>query len=132
MDKSKPVQQFKTLDNLRELIKEYEGALCRPTRDLSHPTLYRNRDVQKGDILINGVRKKDWLFSVDEQWVLPHDQMGLSFSSNWQHLKGVYKMKKKHNPGTAINVYWVLEKANIPKGMEFVPDRKKKGIIYLP
>lgn len=69
--------------------------------------------------------------SPDEQWVLPHNQMGLSFSSNWQHLKGVYKMKEKHNPGAAINVYWVLEAADLPPDMKFEPDQKKKGHYLL-
>jgi hypothetical protein len=127
----KAVHQFKTLENLRALIKEYEGALGRPTRNLSHPTLYRRRDVQVGDVLIRGVRKKDWLFSADEKWVLPHDQMGLSFSSHWQHLKGVYKMKEKHNPGAAVHVYWVLEKADLPSDMKFVPDSNKQGHYLL-
>lgn len=131
MSEEKHNHQFKTMDDLRSIIKEFEGALVRPTRNLSHPTLYRNRDVQKGDKLIQGVRKKDWLLSVDESWVLPHSQMGLSFSSHWQHLKGVYKMKEKHNQGASINVYWVLEKADIPSGMKFEPDQKKKGHYLL-
>lgn len=126
MSEEKYVHQFKTTDDLRAIIKEFEGALARPTRNLSHPTLYRKRDVQEGDTLIQGVRKKDWLFSVDEKWVLPHNQMGLSFSSHWQHLKGVYKMKEKHNKGAAIHVYWVLEKADIPSSMKFEQDLKKK------
>lgn len=125
------MEQFKTIEDLREKIKEYEGYLARPTRELSHPTLYRKRDVQKGDIVLKGVRKNDWFFSEDGKWVLPHDQMGLSFSSNWQHLKGVYKMKEKHNPGSAINVYWVLEKADLPGDMKFMSDKKKKGHFLL-
>lgn len=131
MSAERIVHQFKTLENLRDLIKEYEGVLARPTRNLSHPTLYRRRDVQEGDVLIQGVRKNDWLFSIDEKWVLPHDQMGLSFSSHWQHLKGVYKMKEKHNFGAAVHVYWVLEKADLPPDMKFEPDRKKKGHYLL-
>lgn len=131
MAEQKLTHQFRTLDDLRNIIKEYETALSRPTRNLSHPTLYRKRDVAAGDILIHGVRKKDWLFSEDEKWVLPHDQMGLSFSSHWQHLKGVYKMKEKHNPGSAINVYWVLEGADLPAQMQFEPDRNKAGHYFL-
>lgn len=77
------------------------------------------------------MREKDWFFSADGKWVLPHDQMGLSFSSHWQHLKGVYKMKEKHNPGAAVHVYWVLEKADIPPNMKFEPDRSKKGHYLL-
>jgi hypothetical protein len=125
------IHQFRTLENLRELIKGYEKALSRPTRRLSHPTLYRKRDVGEGDRLIHGLRMKDWLFSSDEKWVLPHDQMGLSFSSHWQHLKGVYKMKEKHSPGNTINVYWVLEGADLPKNIKFEQDRKQNGHYLL-
>lgn len=128
---AKTIHQFRTLDDLREVIKEYQGLLARPTRRLSHPTLYRRRDVQEGDRLIQGVRVKDWLFSADENWVLPHDQMGLSFSSHWQHLKGVYKMKQKWNKGSKIDVYWVLESADLPAKLKFEPDRSKKGHYFL-
>ena len=131
MNEEKFVHQFKTMDDLRSIISEFEGLLGRPTRGLSHPTLYRQRDVQEGDKLVKGVRKKDWLFSVDEKWVLPHSQMGLSFSSKWQHWKGVYKMKEKHNKGAAFHVYWVLERADLPSGMKFEPDQKKKGHYVL-
>lgn len=40
-------------------------------------------------------------------------------------------MKEKHNPGAAINVYWVLEKADLPINMKFMPDSKKKATFYL-
>jgi hypothetical protein len=126
-------QQFKTMDDLREKIKEYQGWLARPTRQLSHPTLYRKRDVTDGNSLIKGTQKGDWFFSEDHEWVLPHDQMGLSFSSDWQHLKGIYKLKQKHNPGCAIHVYWLLEEADIPDGLGFRPDLNpgKKGHYLL-
>ncbi|WP_308366646.1 MULTISPECIES: hypothetical protein [unclassified Microbulbifer] len=131
MSNEKYVHQFKTMDDLRAIIKEFEGALARPTRNWSHPTLYRKRDAQEGDKLVQGVRKKDWLLSEDEKWVLPHNQMGLSFSSHWQHLKGVYKMKQKHNPGFPIHVYWVLEQADLPPGLKFESDHQKKGHYLL-
>jgi len=98
---------------------------------LSHPTLYRRRDVQTGDTLLKGVRKKDWFFSEDECWVLPHDQIGLSFSSNWQNLKGVFKMKEKHNLGASINVYWAMESVLLPEKLKFEPDRNKTGHYFL-
>src|SRR3954468_14066316 len=104
---SKFVHQFRTMEDRREIIKDYEKALSRPTRNLSHPTLYRKRDVDENDRLIEGLRVKDWKLSADEKWVLPSDEKGLSFSAHWQHLKGVYKMKEKHNQGASINVYWV-------------------------
>lgn len=40
-------------------------------------------------------------------------------------------MKQKHNPGAAVHVYWVLETADIPPGLEFVPDEGKKGHYFL-
>lgn len=123
--------QFKTTEDLYKLIKEYEPLLARPVRRLSHPTLYRSRDVKRGDILLQGVRQNDWLFSADLQWVLPHNQMGLSFSAQYQHLKGIYKMKEKHNPGAKIDVYWVLESADLPPDMKFEPDQNKKGHYFL-
>lgn len=125
------IEQFKTINDLSEVIKEYEGMLSRPTRRLSHPTLYRKRDVGKNEKIIKGVRVKDWLLSEDQKWVLPHDQMGLSFSSTYKNLKDVYRLKQKHNKGKSIDVYWVLERADIPKGLKFEPDRDKKGHYFL-
>ncbi|WNO10599.1 hypothetical protein [Teredinibacter sp. KSP-S5-2] len=127
----KVVYQFKTINDLSEVIKEYETLLMRPTRRYSHPTLYRYRDVGKNEKLLSGVRVKDWLFSHDQHWVLPHDQMGLSFSSTYKNLKDVYRLKSKHNPGKKLDVYWVLETSNIPLGLKFVPDRNKKGHYFL-
>ena len=117
-------QIFKTLTDLREIIKDFEGFIARPTPKLHHPTLYRRGGVGKDDILIKGVRKKDFLFSPDEKWILPHNQMGLSFSVHWQHLKAALKMKESRNPGKAIDVYFTLEKSDIPQGLAFVADNK--------
>ena len=50
--------------------------------------------------------------------------MGLSFSAHWQHLKKIYRLKQKVTGIPTINVYWVLEKADIPPGLKFVPDVK--------
>jgi len=125
------IEQFKTINDLSAVIKEYEGMLSRPTRHLSHPTLYRTRDVGKKERVIKGVRVKDWLLSEDEKWVLPHDQMGLSFSSSYKNLKQVYKLKERHNPGKTLNIYWILEKADIPPGLKFEPDVSKKGHYFL-
>ena len=118
--------QFKTVDDLKAIIADLESLiLTRPTLRLSHPTLYRSRDTAKGDIILQGVRVKDWFFSADKKWVLPHDQMGLSFSSSFNALSKVYGTKKIHNPGKQVNVYWVLEQADLPPGMAFVQDRTK-------
>ncbi|MGI9278727.1 MAG: hypothetical protein ACR2PX_03745 [Endozoicomonas sp.] len=125
------IQQFKIINDLSEVIKEYEGMLSRPTQRLSHPTLYRKRDVGRNEKILKGVRIKDWLFSEDRKWVLPHDQMGLSFSSTYKNLKQVHKLKSKHNPGKRFDIFWILEKADIPEGMEFKEDRNKKGHYFL-
>lgn len=119
------INQFRTVDDLREEIKELEKILMRPTPHLSHPTLYRKRDVSEGEVLVKGVRVRDWYLSEDFKWVHPHDQMGLSFSATFSNLKSVYKFKQKYNPGRPIHIYWVLEKADIPEGLEFVQDKRQ-------
>lgn len=124
-------QIFKTLTDLREVIKDFEGFIARPTPRLHHPTLYRKSGAGKDDILIKGVRKKDFLFSPDEKWILPHNQMGLSFSVHWQHLKSAYKMKESRNPGKAIDVYFTLEKSGIPPGLAFVVDNDNPRHYFL-
>ena len=124
--------QFKTVDDIKEIIKDLEGMiLTRPTLRLSHPTLYRKRDTAKGDIILQGVREQDWFFSADKKWVLPHDQMGLSFSANFKNLKRVYRNKKRYNPEKQVNVYWVLEQADLPPGMLFVKDKKDDDHYFL-
>ncbi len=55
----------------------------------------------------------------------------MSFSASWRHLKGIYRLKGKHNPGKAVHVYWVLEKADIPSGLEFHPDPDDDAHYYL-
>ena len=57
--------------------------------------------------------------------------MGLSFSANWKHLKSIYKLKSAKNPGKSFDVYWVLEKADIPKELKFVPDQKDDRHYFL-
>ena len=55
--------QFKTVDDLKAIIADLEGLiLTRPTLRLSHPTLYRKRDTAEHDIILQGVRVKDWFF----------------------------------------------------------------------
>lgn len=73
----------------------------------------------------------DYCFSNCKQWVLPHNQMGLSFSAHWQHLKSIHKLKSIKNPGRAVNVYWVLEKADLPPDLKFVPDKKDDRHYFL-
>lgn len=115
------MEQFKTVENLREYIKRLGPIYARPTEVGAHPTFYKN---SKDSSIVCGIRKRDYLFSQDERWVLAHPEMGLSFSSHWQHLKRIYRMKKKVTKGLAIDVFWVLEKADIPQGLAFTVDPK--------
>ncbi len=57
--------------------------------------------------------------------------MGLSFSSTYKNLKSIYKLKERHNGPRNINIYWVLEKADIPAGFKFVADEAKPGHYFL-
>lgn len=125
------ITQFKTIDDISVLIKEYETILMRPTLKLSHPTLYRRRDTAKKDKIIKGIRVKDWFLSEDQKWVKPHDQMGLSFSTSLENLTTVYQMKKRFNPKASVNIYWILEKADIPPGLKFVPDQRNPEHYFL-
>lgn len=125
------ITQFKTLNDITELIKEYESVLMRPTLSLSHPTLYRKRDAGKKEQIIKGVRVKDWFLSEDHKWVKPHDQMGLSFSASIANLSLVYDMKKRFNPKKTLNIYWIIEKADIPHGLKFVPDKDNPEHYFL-
>ncbi len=115
------MEQFKTMDDLREYAKELGKFYARSVIAGEHPTLYV--DHSQGQ-MVHGIREKDYLFSSCKKWVIPHDQMGLSFSAHWQHLKDKFKMKDRHAKGGAVNVYWLLEKADIPEGLKFVPDKR--------
>ncbi|WP_444994900.1 hypothetical protein [Aliikangiella sp. IMCC44359] len=117
------MEQFKTLEDLRDYVKSLSSFYARPTEVDAHPTLYVG-NTNNG--VIQGIRKRDYLFSSDEKWVLPHEQMGLSFSAHWQHLKRIYRLKQKVTAGKPIDVYWVLEKVDVPSGLAFVPDVKDK------
>jgi len=125
------IEQFKSINDLSEVIKEYEGMLSRPTMHKSHPTLYSKGDVGKNETIVKGIRVREWFLSEDEKWVMPHNQMGLSFSSTYKNLKAVYKLKSKHNPAEQINIFWVMEKADLPPGLKFEADSGKKGHYFL-
>lgn len=114
------MDQFKTTDDLREYIKSLGRFCARPTPQGEHPTLYL--DHSQGT-MTHGIREKDYLFSFDHQWVLPHNQMGLSFSAHWSHLKDKLKLKTKHAKGIPIDVFWLLEEADIPSGLKFEADK---------
>lgn len=40
-------------------------------------------------------------------------------------------MKRRFNPKKTINVYWILEKADIPPGLKFVPDQTNPEHYFL-
>lgn len=127
------LKQFKCLTDLNEIIGKIGSFKARSVERGSHPTIYEEKGERKYKTIM-GVRVCDYKFSPDLQWVLPDDQMGLSFSSTWQNLKGVYRLvsRGKTKP---VDVYWVLSGADIPSGMAFVQDRKPsnsaKGHYYL-
>lgn len=122
------MEYFKTLENLRDYVKTLGKFYARPTERGAHPTLYVGA-TKSG--VVHGVRKRDYLFSTDEQWVLPHDAMGLSFSAHWQHLKRIYRLKQKITSKSDIDIFWVLEKADIPAGLKFVADSKDNNHYLL-
>lgn len=129
------MEQFKILTDLRDYIKileDKEGkVLSRPIPNGGSPVFYRNQDVKEGTTLINGIQKGDYCFSHCLNWIEPHDQMGLSFSASWSHLKSIYKLKSSKNPGKSVDVYWVLEKADLPPDLKFVPDKKDDRHYFL-
>ena len=115
--------QFKCLTDLREIINQLDGYYARPTESGAHPTLYSNR-AEGPYMTVLGIRVCDYKLSIDGKWVLPDDQMGLSFSSTWQHLKSAYKMVSRVSGGKQVDVFWVLSGADIPAGMSFQPDKR--------
>ena len=117
------MEQFKTLEDLREYIKDIDGYFARPTTRGEHPTLYKGNNSAD---YICGIRKRDYLFSSCGKWVLPSNCMGLSFSAHWQHLKNIYRLKSTRNGGKPVDVYWVLEATDVPSGLKFVADPNDK------
>ncbi|WP_020406412.1 hypothetical protein [Hahella ganghwensis] len=87
-------------------------------------------DDEQGKTYSN-IREKDYLFSSCRNWVIPHPQMGLSFSAHWQHLKDKYKLKKRHAKGNPVDVFWVISKCDLPKGLKFVADERDKQHYFL-
>lgn len=125
------ITQFKTLDDLREVISKLERVMARPVKRGSHPTLYP--DIIDGKYrTVCGVRVVDYILSADERWVLPNNQKGLSFSGNWKEIKRVYRMFSRVK-STPVDIQWVIEGADLPSDMAFVEDEnpKKKGHYFL-
>ncbi len=124
--------QFKSLVELRDYIKQFDGFRARPIRKGEHPTLYSLGDAHNANS--HGIRYRDYLFDADGAWVLPHDQKGLSFSGTWKHLSGVYKMFSR-GQSKSPDVYWTLSVVDLPFGLKFEQDRspssKAKGHYFL-
>ncbi len=122
------MEQFKTTDDLREYIKSLRTFRARPTIKGEHPTLYLNHEQ---GTMHHGVREKDYFFSTCRQWVIPHPQMGLSFSGHWSHLKDIMKIKTKHSKGSPVSVFWILEESDVPTGLRFEIDQSDKQHYFL-
>lgn len=126
------MQQFKTLEDLRELVKELKSYYARPMIRGEHPTLYISENDKKNKTIVSGVRHRDFLFSACSKWVQPCDSKGLSFSGHWQHIKRIYRMKMNHAEGKPIDVYWTFDEADLPDGLAFnvdPNDRKKQHYL---
>ena len=140
------VEQFKTIDDLREkiesLIQEHRkaknaklGVMFRIKVPPNSAMIYK--DGHQGNYeLIQGVRVGDYTFDSTREWVLADPEAGLSFSKSFSHLKGKHKLLKKHakgykKPGPADVAWWVLEKCPIPKDMGFKQDPDDKNHYYL-
>lgn|SRR5690554_381857 len=122
------IKQYKCLTDLKGIINEVDELRMRPTPRGQHPTIYQDRADGKYRTVM-GVRICDYRFSVDEKWVLPDEQMGLSFSASWENLKFVHKMMSRNKK--PVDIYWVLSGADIPPGMKFVQDRKNSDHYFL-
>ena len=128
------LSQFKTLTELAEIIKTLRGIekrqlFARPVPRGSHPTLYANTGEGRFRTVC-GVRVCDYQLSTDECWVEPNEQMGLSFSGEWQHLKATHKMLARFR-NQPVDIKWLLGEANLPPGMAFREDVHKKGHYFL-
>ncbi len=137
------MEHFQTLDDLREYVKNLAEFCARPTISGEHPTLYLDHSqgamVTGIHIRLNdsqetipaGMRETDYLFSPCKKYVLKNNQMGLSFSAHWQHLKDQVRLQSKHSEGKPVNVYWLLSGADIPSGLKFEADKKNRRHYFL-
>lgn len=89
-----PLKQYKCLTDLKKFIETLNGAKARPIVKGNHPTLYKAENNGKYRTVM-GIRICDYQFSVDEKWILPNPQMGLSFSATWENLKFVHNMMSR-------------------------------------
>lgn len=122
------MEQFRIIGDIREYIKSFDAFCARSIQRGDHPTLYMNDEQGK---TYSNIREKDYQFSACKKWVIPNSQKGLSFSARWQHLKDKYKLKKKWSKGNPVDVYWVIERCDLPVGLEFVADERDKEHYFL-
>ncbi len=122
--------QLKCLSDVNKLISDIKTYRARPVIRGQHPTLYPDR-IDGKYRTIHGVRICDYQFCVDEKWVLPNAQMGLSFSATWENLQFVYGMFKKRSKKKPVDIHWVLSEADIPPGLAFVRDNDNSGHFFL-
>lgn len=122
--------QLKCLSDVKKLISDIQTYRARPVIQGKHPTLYPDR-LEGKYRTIKGVRICDYQFCIDEKWVLPNPQMGLSFSATWDNLQFVYGMFKKRAKKKPINIHWVLSEADIPPGLKFLADKENSGHYFL-
>jgi len=120
--------QLNSLEDLRDFVKNLGEFRARPTAKGEHPTLYLSHNQ---GTMIKGIREKDYLFSPCKNWVEPHDQMGLSFSAGWNHLRDTLKLKHKWNKDKEIDIFWLLESFELPSGLKFVQDSRDKHHYFL-
>ncbi|WP_444915556.1 hypothetical protein [Microbulbifer sp. TRSA007] len=122
------VKQYKCLTDLKDIIESVESVRIRPTPRGSDPIIYPERSEGRYRTVM-GVRICDYKFSADERWVLPDDQMGLSFSGTWENLQFSHKMaSRKKKP---VDIFWVLSEADLPKHMKFEKDKERDGHYFL-
>lgn len=126
----KEVKQFKCLSDLEKIVREIRELRARPVVRGKHATLYEERMDGKYRTVM-GIRICDYKFNTDETRVLPDRQMGLSFSASWDNLKFVFGMQSKRAKKKPIDIHWVISEADIPPGLEFVPDEKNDGHYFL-
>lgn len=148
MSKEGYVEQFKTVEDLglvinrliqehREAKKRKLGVMFRVVVPPNEPTLYQEGS-QGPYTLVSGVRVGDYTFEASSgyEWIVPDPNAGLSFSRTYSHLKSTWKMLRKHakganQAGPANVAWWVLENRDMPDGMEFVRDPKRKDHYFL-
>lgn len=122
------IKHYKCLTDLKKIISELGDIKSRPIIQGNHPTLYKDKSEGKYRTIL-GIRICDYRFSPDEKWVLPDNQMGLSFSATWENLKFVHGMFSKGKK--PVDVFWVLSEADIPPGLKFVEDETNQGHYFL-